>query len=91
MCDIIEDTEFLLEISNIGGVAVVTIEVVTINYPSGLSALMRDISWLQDNVCLVVGVAGGVACLLIIGAQITIMVRHKRHGCQSFSSQKLNI
>ena len=91
MCDIIDDTELELEISNIAGVAVVTIEVVTINYPSGLSALMRDITWLQDNVCLVAGVAGGVACLVIIGAQVVIMVRHKRHGCQSFSNQKLHM
>ena len=45
----------------------------------------------QTNICPIVGVAGGVVFLIIISAQAAIICRHKRHGCQSFSSGKVNM
>ena len=54
-----------------------------------MSAVMRDIAWLEHNICTVVGVAGALAVCLIIIIQVTIICRHRRHGCKSFHSDKI--
>ena len=86
-----DDLKLEVNISNSAGWTSTVVEVVMVTYPSGISALMRDMSWLQNNICPVVGVAGGVAFLVIIIAQTTIIIRHRRHGCQSFNSGKVSL
>ena len=54
-----------------------------------MSAVMRDIAWIEENICSVVGVAAGLAVCLIIIIQLTIICRHRRHGCKSFHSDKI--
>lgn len=54
-----------------------------------MSAVMRDIAWIEQNICWVVGVAAGVAVCLIIIIQLSIICRHRRHGCKSFHSDKI--
>ena len=72
-------------IENDEGSSNTSIDIVLMVYPTtGISALIRDMTWLQDNICPIVGVAGAVAFLVIILVQVALMLRHKRHGCQSF-------
>ena len=54
-----------------------------------MSAVMRDIAWIEQNICYVVGVAGAVAVCLIIIIQVSIICRHRRHGCKSFHLDKI--
>ena len=54
-----------------------------------MSAVMRDIAWIEQNICSVVGVAGGVAVCIILVIQLTIICRHRRHGCKSFHLDKI--
>ena len=54
-----------------------------------MSAVMRDIAWLEHNICTVVGVTGALAVCLILVIQVTIICRHRRHGCKSFHSDKI--
>lgn len=87
VCDILEDLRLEVKVENDVGSFTTTLEIVLRLYPNtGISALIRDMTWLQDNICPIVGVAGAVVFLVILLAQLTIMLRHKRHGCQSFES-----
>ena len=58
---------------------------------AGMSAIMRDVAWIEKNICTIVGVALGLALLLIIVIQVTMICRHKRHGCKSFRSEKIEV
>ena len=87
MCDIIEDLRIDAVIENDAGSSNISIDVVLMVYPhSGISALIRDMTWIQDNICPIVGVAGAAAFLVILLVQVVLMLRHKRHGCQSFDN-----
>ena len=72
-------------IENDAGSSNTSIDIVLMVYPhSGISALIRDMTWIQDNICPIVGVAGSAAFLVILLVQVALMLRHRRHGCQSF-------
>lgn len=90
-CDLMDDVKLEVNISNSAGWTSAVVDIVMITYPTGISALMRDMSWLQNNICPVVGVAGGVAFLVIIIAQAAIIIRHRRHGCQTFNNDKVSL
>ena len=87
MCDIIEDLRIEAVIENDVGSTNTSLDIVLMVYPhTGISALIRDMTWIQDNICPIVGVAGAVAFLVIILVQVALMLRHKKHGCQSFDN-----
>ena len=56
-----------------------------------MSAVLKDLAWLEDNICTIVGVAGGMATILILTIQVTMICRHRRHGCKSFQSPKIEV
>ena len=56
-----------------------------------MSAVMKDLAWLEGNICTIVGVAGGMATCLILVIQATMICRHRRHGCKSFQSPKIEV
>ena len=80
-----EDVILDLKLENSVGSSSLQVEVETASQDiEMMSAVMRDIAWIEQNICIVVGVSGAVAFCLIITIQLTIIFRHKRHGCKSF-------
>ena len=91
LCKLESDVKLLVEISNGIGNASIEIEIFSMVYPSGLSGIVRDMAWIQENICPIVGVAGGLAFILIIVCQAAIIIRHKRHGCQDLTDSRVTI
>ena len=52
VCDILEDLRLEVKVENDVGSFTTTLEIVLMLYPNtGISALIRDMTWLQDNIC----------------------------------------
>ena len=91
LCDLTADVLLDLSLENSLGSSSLQVEVEWREAPGTemMSAVMRDIAWLEQNICTVVGVAGALAVCLILVIQVTIICRHRRHGCKSFHSDKI--
>ena len=43
----------------------------------------------QSHLCSVLGVAAGAALLMLLAVQAGLLVRHRRHGCRRFETNKI--
>ena len=79
LCDLTADVMLDLSLENSLGSSSLQMEVEWTEAPGTemMSAVMRDIAWLEQNICAMVGVAGALAVCLIIVIQVTIICRHR--------------
>ena len=88
------DIALVVEIQNLGGFSQfpVSISLESTNAAEStgkMSAMMRDMAWLEINICTILGIAAGAIFAILLFLQVAFFIRHKRHGCKRFETNKI--
>ena len=89
------DVTLIVEIMNVAGFCefpvIISVEsAIALESKDELStSVAANVAWIEFNVCTVLGIAAGALFSLIILLQLGCYVRHRRHGCKRFETNKI--
>ena len=84
------DINLLVDIENLGGFSQFPVSISLESALSAeMSAMMRDMEWFEMNICTVLGIAAGTIFAILLFLQVAFFIRHKRHGCKRFETNKM--
>ena len=88
------DISLVVDIQNMGGFTQFPISISlgspTMSQSKGkMSAVMKEMAWLEINICTVLGIAAGSIFSILLFLQVAFFIRHKRHGCKRFETNKM--
>ena len=84
----------VVDIQNLGGFAQFPVSI-TLGSPTTaeskgeMSTMMEELAWLEINICTILGIAAGTIFAILLFLQVAFFLRHKRHGCKRFETNKM--